>query len=109
MLKYYKMVYRMPIVRELNYPLEVAFEIAGEDFRCGNSCCQVIIDEENRIIYSLSEYTYLSGDFKYKLENDNYHVYDAEFFNNINNIKLINVNFIKNKKYDTSLDCAYYA
>ena len=93
MLKYYKMVYREPIVRELNCSLYDAFEIAREDFECGNSCCQVIINEEKRIIYSLSEYTYLSGAFKYKLENDDYHVYDTEFFDNINDIKLININY----------------
>lgn len=107
MLKYYKMVYQKPRVQELNCSLEDAFEIAREDFAIGNSCCQVIIDEESRTIFSLLDSTYLSEDFKYKLENDDYHVYDAGCFYDINDIKLINTNY-QNKRYDTSLDCAYY-
>lgn len=110
MFNYYKMVYQRPRVSELNCSLEDAFEIAREDFECGNSCCQVIIDEENRIIFSLLPSEYLSVNFKYKLKGDNYQVYDANFFRDINDIELIKVNYNKKyKKYDASLNCAYYA
>lgn len=95
MLKYYKMVYQNPRVQDLNCSLEDAFEIARDDFDRGNSCCQVIIDEENRTIFSLTDITYLTADFLYKLENKDYLVYDAIFFNDINDIKLINVNYNK--------------
>lgn len=93
MFKFYRMRYQHPIVQELDCSLEDAFDIARAEFSRGSSCCQVIIDEENCIIFSLSDKAYLSENFEYKLQNKDYQVYDCAAFSDINEIKLIEVNY----------------
>ncbi len=89
MFKFYRMRYQHPIVQELNCSLEDAFQIASDEFCNGSSCCQVIIDEENYVIYSLLNNSYLSKDFEYKLQDAYYYVYDCGSFLDTNKIKLI--------------------
>lgn len=93
MFKFYSMSYQVANVQELDCSLEDAFDIAGAEFSRGSSCCQVIIDEENCIIFSLLDKAYLSEDFEYKLQDKDYQVYDCGSFSDINEIKLIQVNY----------------
>ena len=93
MFKFYRMRYQTPKVQELDCSLEDAFDIARDEFVRGSSCCQIIIDEENCIIFSLLNKAYLSEDFEYELQDKDYQVYDCGSFDDINEIKLIQVNY----------------
>ena len=93
MFKFYRMSYQVAKVQELDCSLEDAFDIARDEFWNCSSCCQVIIDEENCIIFSLLNKAYLSEEFEYKLQDKDYQVYDCGVFDDINEIKLIQVNY----------------
>lgn len=98
-LKYYKMRYRSPIVEEKKCSLRDAFEDAREDFDRGNSCCQIIIDEKDKIIYSLDEEEYLSGDFEYELTGE-YLVLNSNYFDcnqDLDNLPILRKQFKGNE------------
>ena len=101
----YRMRYRVPLTKELECSLLDAFEIQRAEFESGTSCCQIIIDEQNKIIYSLNEDEYLSRDFEYKLDgtykvlNSNYFSYDV--VNDLDELNVLDKSFSQNvTKYD---------
>lgn len=93
MFKFYRMRYQNPKIEEFNCSLIDLFEDANNEFVRGSSCCQIIIDEENCVIYSLNEEAYLSADFEYTLQDSSYKVYNCKYFHDINNIELISEDF----------------
>ena len=101
----YRMRHRVPLTKELKCSLIDAFEIQKEQFEAGTSCCQIIIDEENKIIYSLSDDAYLDEDFKYKL-NGTYKVLNSNYFSyevadELEELNVLDASFTKNTpKYD---------
>ena len=78
MIVYYEMRFQKPYQITIN-DFEEALELARERFYSGASCCQTIIDEDKKIIYSLDDENHKSPDFQYEL-NGEYSVYDTEFF-----------------------------
>lgn len=108
----YRMRHRVPLTKELKCSLLDAFEIQRDEFKSGTSCCQMIIDEENKIIYSLSDDAYLDEDFKYKL-NGTYKVLNSNYFSyevadELEELNVLDSNFTKiSHKYDNILDCEY--
>lgn len=78
-LVFYRMRYQVPIIETIDYSLIEAFELASNEFYRGSSCCQIIIDEQNKIIYSLDEDEYLSPNFEYELSGS-YKVLNAKYF-----------------------------
>lgn len=111
----YRMRRRVALTKELKCSLIDAFEIQRDEFVNGTSCCQIIIDEANKIIYSLDDKSYLSRDFEYTL-NGTYRVLDSNYFSldgdilyKENELNVLDERFSRNmSKYDNSLDCAYY-
>ena len=91
----YKMRYTVPIINDVNCSLEDAFEIQREEYDSGLSCCQIIIDEENKIIYSLNDRSYKSENFKYNLVGT-YKVYNTDYFDAGMNLTVLGNVFTKN-------------
>src|SRR5574344_2864996 len=78
MIVYFEMKFQKPYQMTIN-DFEEALELARERFCSGSSCCQTIIDEDNKIIYSLNDKNHKSSNFQYEL-NGEYSVYDTQFF-----------------------------
>lgn len=78
MMIYYEMILKKPYKTTMNN-LDDALEYARERHNSGSSCCQTIIDEDNKIIYSLNDKNHKSSNFQYEL-NGEYSVYDTQFF-----------------------------
>ena len=97
MINFYSMRYRIPRSYEIK-SIDEGYEIGRDEFNTGFSCCQMVIDEDNRIIYSLTEKSYLSGDFEYEFLNDEYTVYNTSCFDDCQKPKLITKSF---KPHDT--------
>lgn len=92
MINFYSMRYQRPrsyAIRSVNE----GYEIGRDEFNSGYSCCQMVIDEDNRIIYSLTEKSYLSENFEYEFLNDEYAVYDTSCFDDCSKLKLITKSF----------------
>lgn len=94
---FYHMRYQRPSLIK-NLDLETAFEIANNSFWDNLGCCQIVIDEDNKKIYSLNAEAYLSENFKYDFQNDEYTVYFSDYFEDVNNISIIRTNYKPDKK-----------
>ena len=96
----YRMRYGVPLIQELECSLIDAFEIQRNEFSRGTSCCQIIIDEENKFIFSLDKDEHLSEDFEYKL-NGNYKVFNSNYFNYLEDLEdlcVLSTNFTQGNK-----------